>query len=309
MKAPLFILVAAAACSSTPAKSHDREGGDHEALVDADGDVTEGDAGTDASKPDVVPLCDQAQHLRLWVLVEPQLGRELAGSQVRVENGVPFLSIDGTCSYWINGGWAEDALSRDRGIRTGTLTTAQVATIEQTLPLGDVGPLGDCISVAGQFDVATRTIATEAATARCPSTGMRFDAAWSVLKTLAQALWDSGTPMDGALHVSAVDAPYDSSTSPAAYTWPIAMPLSSFILDPGKDGINLMNAGVSHLVSDADAAKSLRALRDQYLLDRSAQPGLYSGWDGLKTTDSVDVALVYMRDAVPYEDASGLLHF
>lgn len=307
-------LLVAAACSSTPGKGRSPAGGQPDAAVDAahvdgaplDGTATE--AGTDAQPPRVA-LCDQSPQLRLWVLVEPQLGRELPGSQVRVENGLPFLIVDGTCSYWISAGWIDDPLSRDRGIRTGRLTARQVATIEQAVPLGDVGPLGDCAPKAGQFDVSTRTIAVPAASARCSSTGTRFDAAWSALGSLAQSLWQTGTPMGGPLRVSAVAAPDGASSSPPPYRWPIASPLGGFILEPGKDGMSLNQAGASHLLSDEQDANTLRAMREQYLLDRSAQPGLYSNWDGLKSTDDADTALVYMRDALPYEDASGLLRF
>ena len=72
---------------------------------------------------------------------------------------------------------------------------------------------------------------------------------------------------------------------------------------------DLTKIGVSHLVDDPDAARSLRGLRDQYLSDRDAQPGLYVNWDGLTATDASGTAFVYMRDAIPYEDAQGLLTF
>lgn len=62
-------------------------------------------------------------------------------------------------------------------------------------------------------------------------------------------------------------------------------------------------------MADPDSAKQLRTLRDRYLADRTAQPGLFVSWDGLKVTDQSDPALVYMRDAIPYEDAQGLLKF
>ena len=115
--------------------------------------------------------------------------------------------------------------------------------------------------------------------------------------------------MDGALHIDAVVAPYDPSGSPAAYAWPSATPLSDFLLDPGPGGTNLMSPGISKLVDDPGSTSALRTLRGQYVADRDAQPGLYTSWDGLKATDGVSTSLVYMRDAIPYEDARGLLHF
>ena len=99
------------------------------------------------------------------------------------------------------------------------------------------------------------------------------------LQTIADTMWNDGTPVNGALHLSAVDGAGDGATPP--YTWPIASPLGSFVLGSG----DWTKAGVSHLVEDPTSASQLRALRDQYLADRSAQPGLYTSWDGLKVTD------------------------
>lgn len=111
--------------------------------------------------------------------------------------------------------------------------------------------------------------------------------------------------MDGPLHVSAVEAPFDASASPAPYAWPSALSLGTFVLDSS----NWSMSGVSRLVDDSDSTRQLRSLRNQYLADRTAQPGLYVTWDGLKASDQSRTVFVYMRDAIPYEDAQGLLKF
>lgn len=90
---------------------------------------------------------------------------------------------------------------------------------------------------------------------------------------------------------------------PAPYAWPIAAALGSFVLGSG----DWFRSGVSRIVDDPGSARQLRALRDRYLADRAAQPGLYG--DGLMTADQNSTALVSMRDAIPYEDAQGLLRF
>jgi hypothetical protein len=287
-------LLGAVACSSAPA-SRDGAGSD----AGTDGGVA--DTGT-TSDTGSQPLCDGMPHLRLWALILP--GNELRGSLVRVENGSPMLSVDGTCAYWIGGGWYEDPLSRDRPFRTGTLSAAEVSAIESGLPLDDLSPLGDCPPPPpGLFDVGTRSIRTATPTASCMTNGTRFDPAWATLEALARTLWDRGTPLDGALHVSAASG--GGQARPPAYAWPLASPLSGFVLADA----DLTKIGVSHLVDDPDAARSLRGLRDQYLSDRDAQPGLYVNWDGLTATDASGTAFVYMRDAIPYEDAQGLLTF
>jgi hypothetical protein len=294
LSAMLVACASAVGCSSTHMKT-DGGGGD------ADGGANDG-------RGNRAPLCDGVEHLRLWVLIAP--GNEVRGSLVRVENGYPFVAIDGTCSYWIGGGWTEDALSRDRPIRTGKMTDADIAAVEQGVPLGDVATLGDCPPPpADLYDYSYRSVRTAGAEAACftgaptLTAGTRFEAAWTTLETIAGRLWDAGTPLNGALHVSAVDGASGASTP--AYTWPLASPLASFLLDSA----DWFKVGVGHIVVDPTVAGQLRALRDRYLADRTAQPGLYVNWDGLEVTDQTTTGFVYMRDAIPYEDAQGLLAF
>lgn len=202
------------ACSSNRS---DADGGRNEAgTKDADsgGDGTGDSGGGDSGAGDVgggrQPLCDGFPHLRLWLLVR---GRdELRGSAVRVENGHPVIAIDGTCSYWIGGGWTEDALSRDRPFRTGKLSDADVGSVEGSLPVDGVAALADCPPPpAGLFDYSLRDIRSATATATCIGSapeltaGTRFETAWMTVEAMAGRLWDGGSPMDGALHVSAVE--------------------------------------------------------------------------------------------------------
>lgn len=272
-------------------------------------DMATGDAVTNDVDVPREHLCDGVAHLRLWVLIAP--AREVRGSMVRVENGMPFVAVDGTCSYWIGGGWTNDALMRDRPIRTGKMTDADIATIEESVSLGTVAPLRDCPPPPSNlFDYSIRVIRTAGGDAQCftgaPSltAGTRFEAAWMTFEMIGDRMWNDGAPLTGPLHVSATDASAAVSAQPP-YAWPIDAPLASLIL-PGSDE---MKIGVSHLVDDPTAAGQLRALRDRYLADRAAQPGLYVNWDGLKVTDQTSVSFVYMRDAMPYEDAQGLLRF
>lgn len=280
------MFVGASACSSTPLST---------------------DSGISMSDAHPQSLCDGQQHLRLWALLGGG-GPEFPGSYVRIENGAPAFVVDGICSYWVGGGWSEDALYRDRAFRTGRLSDADVRSIEASVPLDDVSVLADC-SPGGIPDGSTRVIRTEMAMATCQSLpgGVRFGAAWTVVHKIASKLWESGAPMDGAIHVSAVGPASlpPSATSPPAYAWPSALPLSGFV----PDSSDWSKTGVSRLVDDPDAARQLRAIRDRYLADRTAQPGLYSNWDGLIATDQTTTAIVYMRDAIPYEDPQGLLRF
>jgi len=298
---------------ATDALTFDVGAGD---ITGSDTSTTEADGDSDANDSDAPdtgvarePLCDGVAHLRLWALIAP--GDELRGSLVRVELGYPFVAIDGTCSYWIGGGWEEDFFSRDRPLRTGQLAATDVATIEQLVPLADIAPLGDCPPPPSNlFDYSFRVLRTATKDVSCftgaptLTAGTRFESAWMPLEAIAARMWNDGTPVNGAIHVSAATAADGAAKTPP-YAWPIAAPLASFVLADS----DLFKIGVSHLVDDPTTASQLRALRDRYLSDRAAQPGLYTSWDGLMATDQSTTANVYMRDAIPYEDAQGLLRF
>jgi len=289
-------------CASTPGPTKESSSVDGSPATAPGIDTAEGQP----NGPAKVALCDGTDRMRLWVLVEPTGDREVRGSIVRVENGLPLLMVDGTCKFWIGAGWSEDALSRDRALRTGKLSAADSKALEAALPLDDLMPLGDCKAVAGHFDASILAIRAERSSARCATSGNRFGAAWAAVQTIARTLWNQSVPLDGPIHVSAVEAPFDNTGSAKPYDWPITTPMASFLI---PDGRGQFASGASRLVMEPDAAKKLRAMRDQYLADRGTKPGLYVNWDGMKVSEEGKIALVFMRDALPYEDARGLLQF
>jgi hypothetical protein len=120
----------------------------------------------------------------------------------------------------------------------------------------------------------------------------------------APDLWNEGAPLDQGIHVEVV-LPNDGDNS-KAYAWPSGAPLNALIL---PDGSSLtFTSGVSTLITDPGRAQPLRMLRDEYIADRRAAPGLFH--DGQKMTDENNTnALVYTRDQLPYEDDRGLLPF
>lgn len=254
------------------------------------------------------PLCDGSSTLRLQVFVEAQFGREQRGSAVRVENGHLLFSVDGLCSYWMSAGWISesDNLSRDRGFRSGKLPDETRRILEEILPLSGLGTLNDCVVMPGLFDASVRTYRSARSVARCGTSGERFDTAWRALQSLTRELWPRATPLEGEIRVSAVETSAEFSVR-EPFQWPIQEPVATFILDDAN--MNEFAPGVSKLVSDLGTAALLRRLRDQYIEERAATPGLFSNWDGLKVTDGVQTAFVYMRDVLPYEDKRGLLPF
>lgn len=308
----IVIGCAAGACSGarSPGAAHDADagliddGGFSEVRSDTDEFV---DAASDSGSNGT--LCNGAATLRLWVLVEPIYSRELPGSQLRVENGSPFIAIDGECAYWIGGGWTPDPLARDREIRSGLLDSVAAAAIEHAVKLDDLAPLEDCVAAGGSSDISVRSIQTALSGVRCGSKGVLFDQAWSALETLAMSLWQNGRPLDGDIHIGAVVANQDTPGGAPPYVWPLPTPLGSYLLPPGKDGSNLFMPAISMVVRDPASTEKLRTLRARYLADREAAPGRYTNWDALRTTDGATTAFVYMRDAIPNEAVNGLLRF
>lgn len=249
-------------------------------------------------------MCDGSNRVRMRALIEPALSREDYGSAVRVENGYPSIAIDGLCSYIIGGGWTEDASGRDRGWRSGRLDPTVEARLSSVLDLTALDRLQDCTLGGANFDLASRVLIAANSRARCEGgDGPRFEDAWRTIADTAADLWSHGTPLSGPIRASATSA---WSTS-RPYQWPLTTALSTFIRDADEStqaGPNV--AGTSRLVEGADAAV-LRALREQFLSDREATPGLFLG--GMAVSDGVTTATLYMRDALPYEDNDGLLQF
>lgn len=244
-------------------------------------------------------LCDGSARMKLGFATLAQNDRELRGSIVRVENGFPSWVLDASCNYYMSGGWAEpsDALARDRGVRRGKLERSRVEVLQRELPLGGLDALSDCSAAPGSFDGNTRIISDGQSTASCAGSGAAFDAAWGWVQTRAVELWAAGAPMNEDVWLSAV-AVNDGDDS-QTFAWPAAEPLRTFLLPESA----WFESGVSRRVSGLDAQK-LRGLRDAYLSARTRSPSAF--YDGQKMSDGTLGALVYLRDALPYEDEHGL---
>jgi hypothetical protein len=150
-------------------------------------------------------------------------------------------------------------------------------------------------------DGSTTVIWSPESVAHCQFGGPHFQAAVGLIESSAPSLWASGIPVDGALHVSAMSTT-SSPTLPFTYSWTLGRPLSDFVL---PNGPKIYEVGVSILVSDPAVAAQLRTLRDRYISDVMANP--QAGSSTLKVVDGAMAALLYMRDATPFEDATGLL--
>jgi len=248
------------------------------------------------------PVCDGSARLRLRFFFATFLGRNYNASTVEVEQGAPSFAVDGECSYWIDAGWmtVPDGVDfRHLGWRTGKVAPELEAELNE-LPLGQLNTVADCVPTA-IFDSPPRVISDDMSGGGCVESGPRLDAAWDIVASRAPELWARGTPATGrGVWVSAVEARSDTSR---AYAWPLTEPLASFVLPPEL----WSSVGVSRLVTEAEGASELRALLARYAEDKKATPGYFQG--GNIMSDGVTYAVLYQRDALPYEDERGLWPF
>lgn len=245
------------------------------------------------------PLCDGSLRLRLRFFGEPQIGAGAPDGGVRGENGVPSFFVDGKCQYWIGPDWFAGMgdIALDLGWRSAELPADIEADLNR-LPLGHLDTLGGCVEQT--FD-APRLIISDASSWDCAGQGPDIEDAWKLVGGRAEQLWGAGVPLSGGIRVSG--APLHSGEQSKVYTWPLQTPLSDFVIAQAAS----LSYGVSHLITDEQAATQLRDLREQYIADRLASP--FRVADGQVMSDGTTTAYVYFRDQLPYEDERGLLSF
>jgi hypothetical protein len=263
-------------------------------------------SGLDAAKARGSAICDGSRSLKLRIFVSSNPGSHLRGSAVRIEHGIPSFGLDGECTYYVNGGWVNEAMDMDVGWRFGTLPNDVMEELDKGLDLSRLEDLQDCRPDHGLFDVDAWVVSSAESSAICVSPGPKLSKTLAIIESRALALWSGGQQMTGAIRVSAVSSNDDSSI---IYQWPLIEPLSDFVLeeDVPPNKYKGFAIGVSRLVSDAGYADKLRRLREQYIADRTASPGWFT--DGQVMSDDSTFAFVYMRDALPYEDDHGLWPF
>ncbi|MBS2024068.1 MAG: hypothetical protein JST92_16825 [Deltaproteobacteria bacterium] len=222
--------------------------------------------------------------------------------QVMWDNGSTFLYLDGACHYWVQGGVAWD------GVRTGTLTGSEQDDLKASIQwsswagaYGNRWPAVDTVDDAadlyftkqGSFVVSSVCDRTSA-----PATLKVLCSAWT---SQVSALWQRGVPLEA--EVWTVLVRMDSGTYPSIphASWPLSVPLATLSINVDAASNLGYGEGVHFLGSDA---KALRSLRTMY------QDGNYrtQGVLGLPVDGEKDaVDLLFLRDALPFEDSRGLV--
>lgn len=238
------------------------------------------------SPPAELHVCDGSSDLRLAVRFDAP-GPFAPGEAILYDNGASFLFVDGACHYAVKTGarWedtavgtADDAYLIDRlsldqlvsGSYTGDIATAP------TLHIAFEGAVIDCAAGCSGGDV--------------PDEIAQLDARAADLLQLSFAT--------GALesHPQRVEVVAEGVPPTPSFTWPATLDPATIALAPA-DAVG----GTATLVTGADA-DALRDLRHQ-VRDTSPTPGA-----AYVTVDTGPPQYaVFLRDALPWEDASGVV--
>jgi hypothetical protein len=202
------------------------------------------------------------------------------------------FALDGQCRYFISGGFQFDPPDpRSEGWREGLLDDELARSLQRSIGGADLSGLDACEGYQTVPDGPSIFISNADFSVVC---GNQPEAAQAVMDTISEhalALRTQGQPLAGDLYIEVVDG----AEAGFAVEWPGAIGLPE--VEP--------QLGVSQrqVISAADAAP-VRALRDRWL-QRSARR-VY--WDtGIPVRNGERLVRVFLRDALPYEDESGIL--
>jgi len=236
-------------------------------------------------------VCDGSDGLRLVIAFDGQLDREYPYSAVQYELGAPYVYVDGHCQYWLDSWDLNEPFAFWRPIRTGSLTSDEQASLAGAIAYDDIGSLASCKPSTPGRDVPVAHIFDGTRLRNCyPDVALQ--AAWS---GTVSPLYDRGTPLMSALRIEVgVGTPV---TNLPPHPWPLAAPLSDFLVPPEMQ----FNGGVSRLVSDPGDVSALLALRDEYLSEEASR---------IPADPAIEIEggyVLYLREEVPFTDANGIV--
>jgi len=246
-------------------------------------------------------LCDGREGLQVALTASNGCAFAPGGECLAARHGARYLLIDGQCNYWVS-----NPESTARTGRNGTIGPALRALLERDLLYQSWPGLGGnhCVAVG---DASVLKLGDETATLSCPDVTEpyyddvppEFPAAFAGADAVAAALWDAGTDETGPVRIYVVRPyrPDEIATPPVP--WPLASDPTAIAVDE-TDFVHALPP--STIVDDLADAATLRALDADFNPRRryARDPIPVEAPDGMRYK-------LYVRDVLPFDDASGEL--
>lgn len=284
----------------TDSGSVESSGSESEGSETLDPDST-GTTGEDAW----TEICDGSAGLRLAMVLG---GGGLVANEIEREIGFRYLYVLGTCEFFALPG---DADAPWPDARTGIIDRETEEQLSRALDYGHLSDIAGAWDTGGVADGTTLSVTngvqTVACYAGCEDAPPHAQALWSELGWI-DTLWTAGQPLEGPLRVSVIGWA-DSTLDELPVAWPLPTDPWTIALDGDVDPPP--EAGATVLIDEASEVATLRELRRQYREDDLPDgiPNALTAYGHLTFVDDggQDVFQLWMRDALPIEDESGLI--
>lgn len=284
--------------------------GSASATTETSGETSGESSGETAAPP--VELCDGSSALRFAMYLPTSVERVEPVSYTLWENGARFLFVFGDCGYWVSG--PNNPTRVDR-YRAGQLTPADVEGLTASFFFGQWSArslTGYWLPSPDDFDLPTTVFfdGQELVVCQggCGALGVREEvhAMRDAEQGWIDALWSAGAPSDGALRVLAVRIAEGDPTFDAVPTalWPLGSSLAALAFEDPE--AVPMEPGQSARV-DAEQAPPLIAIWEEYLSGAHGELWRSHGSIPFTEQEGGPRYRVFLRDALPFEDAQGLV--
>lgn len=217
-------------------------------------------------------------------------GGNVGDAALLYENGGSYVFVDAHCNYWVND-------SAWDGTRTGTLDLTTAMRLGDALRLnmwpdfyGQWHGSGYADAPSLVFDDSTRAIGCSAFCMgeHVPAVVQQMRDAFPLV---VAELWAAGVSAPSA--VRAVAFQRDEVPNVSYVEWPLARPISDFVR---------MDSAYGEGVLEEDAAAVLKELRASFV---RGDHGPFR--NTLDVTSGGSYYEVYVRDALPFEDETGIV--
>ena len=267
------------------------------AVVGCGGEQPEDELGEAEETGEGTPLiCDGSQDLRLaWAMD----GGGQVHTEMQRELGFAYLYVRGDCRYWVLPHQGPPTIEVAE-TRTGVLDEDQAAELAEMLDYANFETLAEAEwPQAGGEDGPTVFAHDGEHMIACADTCVGAPAGVETMTTAGSEyfleLWEAGEPLVGApMRIQARflgGLPVDSVP-----VWEGGVDLSA--VDTSPD--DLLVPGTSVLVEDSELTSQLRAFRAQHPEDSA-------NFAPIVVNDQGGAYEVFVRDAIPLEDAQGLI--